>query len=100
MTIHLPRSFRGPVSLHTKNGSIRLSAPIQTNSTQFSDLGGVQRSFLGPFDASEFTSGQGWDGDELVVEGANGGIRIVYDDEALLAQQTKQKSFFDRLFRA
>ncbi|KAF9525459.1 hypothetical protein CPB83DRAFT_897055 [Crepidotus variabilis] len=101
ITVHLPRTFRGPIRLKTVNGSMKVSEAIRTNWTQFSDMGGVRRSFLGHFDVSEFTPGQEWEGDDLSVEGVNGGIKLVYDDESYLNQQIpkpKSGNLFGRLF--
>jgi len=59
-------------------------------------MDGLQRSFLGEFNPSQWQIGAPWEGDELSIEAKNGSVKISFDDEPdvpLLSQ-----SFFSRIF--
>ncbi|KAJ7181975.1 hypothetical protein C8R46DRAFT_1186849 [Mycena filopes] len=81
VTIHVPRSFRGPVTLRTSNGSTRLSDAVAAALTTFTEAKGTRRCFIGDFsDWTDMDAGSGWAGDELEVEASNGAIRLLYED--------------------
>lgn len=93
VNIHLPRSFRGLLSIRTSNGSSKFSAEASGHLTTFSDVDGTRRCFIG--DYSDMTDS--WEGDEVVAEAKNGSVKIVYDDEE--QEKSERKSgFFGRLF--
>jgi len=68
---------------------------MQACLTPFSELDGVQRSFLGHFNPSQWDVGVPWEGDELSVESKNGSVKITFDDEG---QGARGQSFFSKLF--
>ena len=98
--IYLPRSFCGPLRILTSNGIIKFSSAVQTEVTPFSEVGGVQRSFLGHFNPLDFEHGVEWEGDELFAETRNGSVRIYFEDEATPASGSRKPKlgFFERLF--
>jgi len=96
--IYLPRSFQGPLSVQTHNGSLRFSEPVKQLLTPFSEMNGVQRSFLGHLDSSKWENGAEWVGDELAAESKNGNVKIYFDDEGDTPFRAKSQSFFGRIF--
>ncbi|KAJ7770014.1 hypothetical protein B0H16DRAFT_1517057 [Mycena metata] len=83
VTIHLPRTFCGPVTLRTNNGAVRFSDAVAAELTTFSEAQRTRRCFVGDFSGSGWTGeAAGWRGDEVEVETSNGGIRLQYVDGA------------------
>ncbi|KAJ6517465.1 hypothetical protein C8R47DRAFT_1087337 [Mycena vitilis] len=81
LTLHLPHSFRGPLTLRTRNGSVRIGGALAGATSTVSEAGGVRRCFVGEF-ADWAERPEGWTGDEVSLESANGSIRVQYDVEA------------------
>jgi hypothetical protein len=98
VTIHLPRSFYGPITATSKQGNVKLSKSLQMQQTSFSDVDGTLKCFIG--DASPFLrqEGKNWEGDQAVVECKNGNIRVQYDDEPDESPAAAIKGFFSSLF--
>lgn len=97
--VYVPRSFRGPITLTTRNGAIKLSSAVRTQVQVFSDIKGVQRGFLGPFDPAEWKDSDHWTGDEITAETMNGHVKVFFDDEATTGWgKPKSPNFFERLF--
>ncbi|KAF8879698.1 hypothetical protein BD779DRAFT_1676239 [Infundibulicybe gibba] len=120
ITLSLPRSFRGPVTCTTPNGSTRLSPAIRAalriateddgKSTMRAFLGSWEEaSKLGPTSASPeesstagdaksskaaATPDEPWAGDELQAESKNGNVKIQFDDEVI----ESRTGFLGRLF--
>ncbi|KAF8198482.1 hypothetical protein BJ912DRAFT_1039347 [Pholiota molesta] len=97
INLYLPRSFQGPASFKTSNGSVRLSSAMKASETQFSDVDRTQRSFIGHFDPSAWAH-EGWTGDELYVEAKNGNMNVYFDDE-VDAPKVKSPKFFERIYQ-
>jgi hypothetical protein len=101
ITLHLPRSFRGPITILTRNGSVRFSKPLSAQLTQLGEAQNTRRCFAGDFPvAGDFPDGEeaAWAGDELDVEASNGDVKLLYDDERKSASDAGGKgSFFGRL---
>jgi len=99
LTIHLPRSFRGPVIVRTRNGSVRFSDALSADLTTFNEVNQTRRCFVGDF--SDWTDQpEGWIGDEIEVESSNGSIKMQYDAEPSgwdVGSKGKGKGLFARL---
>jgi hypothetical protein len=93
----LPRSFKGPISATTHNGSVRLSPALRSQQTPFSDVEHTSRFFIGDITEYAPQEGKNWLGDELVIGSKNGGIRILYIDEVTVADFS-MRSLFSRIF--
>jgi hypothetical protein len=98
INLYLPRSFQGPASFKTCNGSVRLSSAMKASETQFSDVDRTQRSFIGHFDPSAWAHEGKWTGDELYVEAKNGNMNVYFDDE-VDAPKVKSPKFFERIYQ-
>ncbi|KAJ6503879.1 hypothetical protein C8R45DRAFT_1209439 [Mycena sanguinolenta] len=102
VTLHLPRSFRGPVTIRTSNGSVRFSDSIEEDLTTFSEVKKTRRCFIGEY--SDWTEQPGgWVGDELDLETSNGTVRLQYDVElspSNTVESSKGKGLFAKLFGA
>ncbi|KAJ6464329.1 hypothetical protein DFH09DRAFT_957823, partial [Mycena vulgaris] len=93
VTLYLPQSFLGPVTLRTCNGSIRTSDVLAAATTTFSEADHTRCCFVGDF--SEWTEDGAWAGDEVHVESSNGNVKLKYDTEV---PEEKGKGLFGRLF--
>ncbi|KAJ7895467.1 hypothetical protein B0H14DRAFT_2680552 [Mycena olivaceomarginata] len=116
ITLHIPRSFRGPLTIRTRNGSVRFSDALKAELTTFSEADKTRRCFVGDFADwptdtnstgvksdtlnSEGEEGSGWRGDEIELESSNGSIKIQYDVEPRDAGKEKSKGLFARLLGA
>jgi hypothetical protein len=100
--VYLPRSFVGPFTLTTRNGSLKRSDAVTATSTLFYEANGTQRGFIGDHAATDWGADpDGWLGDALVLESANGSCRIYYVDELDSPETSstgKGKGFFSKLF--
>ncbi|KAF7350169.1 hypothetical protein MVEN_01319400 [Mycena venus] len=100
VTIHVPRGFRGPVLLTTRNGSVRFSDTLSADLTTFNEVNHTRRYFIGDFsDWTETDQSEGWMGDELGIETSNGNIELQYAAEASsdTGSKGKGKGLFARL---
>lgn len=100
VNLYVPRSFRGPINVLVGNGSVRFSDAMKPLVTLFSDIDGMQKSFLGDFDADSIQSAGEWAGDTLSAEARNGSVRIFFDDEDLPTPVPKveAKGFIEKWF--
>jgi len=98
INVQIPRSFSGPIRIRTHHGSIQFSAAVHVHLTQFSEMDGVQRSFLGNFNPSQWEIGVPWEGDELLIETKNGSVKVFFDDEGDGPTTLRGQSFFSRFF--
>ena len=79
--LYLPRSFNGPLRIKLNNGRLRYSNAVDAMITNFSDVQGMRRSYLGPLDTSHMDRDAKWEGDELYAQSSNGNINIYFNDE-------------------
>ncbi|KAJ7751543.1 hypothetical protein DFH07DRAFT_960953 [Mycena maculata] len=110
INIRVPRTFRGPVTVRTKNGSMKFMGDLGAAVTTFNEVNGTHRAFIGDF--SDWTGGMvgdskgedAWTGDEITVETSNGGVRFQFDGadsqtEGGEGKEGKSKSgFFGKLW--
>ncbi|KAJ6571394.1 hypothetical protein B0H19DRAFT_988003 [Mycena capillaripes] len=80
ITLHIPRSFRGPLTICSRNGSIRFSDALSADLTTFNEVNRTRRCFVGDF-SDWADQPEGWMGDEVNVESLNGSVKIHYDAE-------------------
>ncbi|KAL0576452.1 hypothetical protein V5O48_005527 [Marasmius crinis-equi] len=78
--IGIPRSFRGSLTLSTRDGAVRLSEEVRGQVTVINDIDGVKRFYIGSL--NERDDGEENE-DEVVVDGRNGSIRVAYSDEVV-----------------
>ncbi|KAJ7489659.1 hypothetical protein B0H11DRAFT_1804739 [Mycena galericulata] len=118
ITLRLPRAFRGPLTVRTRNGAVRFVGALAGAVTEFGEEGGVRRCFVGefgdyaaalsrPLDAGSKEAKGGkewgknanaadaWPGDELTLESSNGGIKLLFDDEGSSDDDQSQNSSID-----
>ncbi|EIN08759.1 hypothetical protein PUNSTDRAFT_143487 [Punctularia strigosozonata HHB-11173 SS5] len=83
--IHVPRTFCGPVSAFTKNGSVSWSNTLEPHVTMFSEQSNKRQAFIGDLSASGWAElPETWVGDEIVAETWNGSIKFQFIDEPVL----------------
>ncbi|KAJ7078144.1 hypothetical protein B0H15DRAFT_933823 [Mycena belliarum] len=93
ITLHLPRTFRGPVTVCARNGSVKFSGALQTQVTTFAEGAKTRRCFIGVF--ADWAEGEAWAGDEVSIESEKGSVKLQYDDEP---DGAKKGSFLGRIF--
>jgi len=98
VSVYLPRSFHGFVSVELRNGSLRYSRDVQELLTPLSEVNRTQRAFIGHFDPSELENDTEWTGDELIVRANNGNVRVSFDDEVNPVASLSEGGFWARLF--
>ena len=85
ITVTIPRSFHGQMTLHTKNGHVNLSPMLSARAASLSVLDGTHTYFVGERPScGRWHTGEGDDGDEvdgLIASSKNGSIKVSYDDE-------------------
>ncbi|PPR05487.1 hypothetical protein CVT26_009054 [Gymnopilus dilepis] len=95
--LHIPSTFHGPVIVSHRHGFVRFSEAISRNLTTFGEVDSTRRCFLGDFSRwSE--AGDGWTGDELVVEVRHGNVKIHYDDDAVGSPVKTRPTLLNRIF--
>ncbi|KAF8957380.1 hypothetical protein BDZ97DRAFT_1754077 [Flammula alnicola] len=95
--LHIPSTFHGPVIVSHRHGSVRFSDGINRNLTTFGEVDSTRRCFLGDF--SRWTdAGDGWAGDELMVDVRHGNVKIHYDDDVVGSPVKTQPTFLNRIF--
>ena len=96
ITLYVPRSFQGLMSLSSKNGSIVFSEQFSQRVTTFSDMSSTRRCFVGDL-GSWVEQDSEWSGDEVVVCSHNGKVRVLYIDEVI--EKKEKKNFLSRVFK-
>lgn len=95
--LHIPSTFHGPVIVSHRHGFVRFSDAISRHLTTFGEVDSTRRCFLGDFSRwSE--AGNGWTGDELVVEVKHGNVKIHYDDDAVGSPVKTRPTLLNRIF--
>ncbi|KAF8129644.1 hypothetical protein K438DRAFT_1789054 [Mycena galopus ATCC 62051] len=80
ITLHLPRTFRGPVTVRNTSewAAIHISEPLTASMMPLSEVNGTWRYFVGTLDG--WTDEGEWAGDEMHLE-STGDVRLHYDVE-------------------
>ena len=85
ISVAIPRSFRGQLTLHTDNSRVHLSPLLSPRAASLSALNGTHTYFVGERPSSgKWHTGESEDGDEVdgvVASSKNGSIKVSYDDE-------------------
>ncbi|KAJ7206478.1 hypothetical protein GGX14DRAFT_367051 [Mycena pura] len=84
ITLHLPRTFRGPVTVRN-TGSIRISEHLRADMMPLSEANDTMRYFVGTLE--DWTDESKWAGDEVVLDNCGlGSVILQYDVEPKGAQ--------------
>ncbi|KAJ8509467.1 hypothetical protein ONZ45_g8363 [Pleurotus djamor] len=85
VSVYIPRSFHGPVSLESGNGTIRLSREVKRDLIVLSEEGGRQKGFIGDLGDYSYDGhtehGVGMNLDELSLRSGNGMISVYFAQE-------------------
>ncbi|KAF4616815.1 hypothetical protein D9613_008363 [Agrocybe pediades] len=95
--LHIPRTFHGPIIVSHRHGSVRFSDGINQYLTTFGEVDNTRRCFLGDFSRWS-DAGEGWTGDELVVDVRHGNVKIQYDDDAVGTPVKTRPTLLNRIF--
>jgi hypothetical protein len=102
VTITIPRSFRGQLTLHTDNGRVNLSSSLAPRAATLSSHDGTHTYFVGERPSCGiWHTGGSEDGEEVdgvIGSSKNGSVKVSYDDED--ASGTKGPGVFSSLFKA
>jgi len=94
VTVYIPRSFRGFLTIGSKNGSICFSDEVKEYLSTLSEVNSIRRCFLGDFEGWDGESE--WIGDEAEVTSNNGRVRVNYVDD-LSCTSSGKASFWSRM---
>jgi len=98
ITVYLPRSFQGPMTITSRNGSVNISSSLSDHATTFSEVNSTRRYFVGDFSGWSDSALERWNGDECVIEGRNGRIKVQYLDDVPAPKVEGKGSFLGKLF--
>ncbi|KAJ7751539.1 hypothetical protein DFH07DRAFT_922056 [Mycena maculata] len=82
ITLAIPRSFRGPVTVTTRFGSLKFAGDLAGAVTTLGEADGTHRCFVGELGDDWADAADGWAGDEIRVEATHRGVRLLYDTDA------------------
>jgi hypothetical protein len=102
VTLYLPRSFRGLLTITRRDGSVRVSESLAQQVTMLSDANHTRRCFVGDFSVwpqSEAEDGQKWHGDEVVVNVRDGRFKVQYENEEKKKNEGGFGGFFSRILK-
>jgi len=90
VTVHIPRSFQGLLTVSTRGG-VSFSSQLSEHVTTFSELNNTRKCFVG--DLSSWGEAVEWTGDEVTAETKHGRVKVQYVDEVKPGSSRKRKSF-------
>jgi hypothetical protein len=103
VTLSLPRSFVGPLTVRTHNGSYKPTPALDSAVTTFSEHDGLRKSFIGdPVGSGYLADPEAWQGGEVTMESKNGTLRIGWMDESHecpVSGSGSGKSFWTSVFK-
>lgn len=82
ITIRLPRTFKGLMTIYAKNGRVKYSDEVSEHMTVCTEDKHTQRRFVGDFSSFD-DDDEGWTGDELNVETHVGNVKVHFVDEVI-----------------
>lgn len=87
MTLSIPRSFHGPLTLASKNGSLNITKALQTRAMLIREEGGQAVYHVQPASDSEVSQDleQVPSESDAHIESKNGSVKIRFDDEDWVA---------------
>jgi hypothetical protein len=98
VTLYLPRSFCGFLTLTSKNTTVVFSEQFSQHVTTLSDVSGTHRCFVG--DLSNWVNrDEVWEGDELIASSHDGKVKLLYLDEVdAIAEKDRKGGLLNRVF--
>ena len=89
VTVGLPGTFEGLLTIHAKNGSVKFSDDITQRIGMQNEEQNIRRCFVG--DISSYNDGDaGWAGDRLEVNADNGRVKVYTIDGEPEASRSRQ----------
>jgi hypothetical protein len=98
VTLRLPRSFLGPITITIRHGSVKFSDEFDRHLTTFGEANHVRHCFVGDLSHWRADSGVDWGGDEITVEAKYGSVKIQYEDDAPGSVVRARPSLLNRVF--
>ncbi|KAL4068435.1 hypothetical protein V8B97DRAFT_821901 [Scleroderma yunnanense] len=96
VTVLLPRSFHGPITMMSGDGSCTLSSDMLKTSIHVGLANRTTRYFVGDYSSS--AQQVPWEGDEVKIETRDGKVRVRYIDEVVQPSTSSSWCIFSRLF--
>ena len=87
LAVDLPLSFTGPISWHSRRGTVNFSPAIKERLTQFGQREdtGFEHGFIGDWAGSGYRGVKvdevEWAGDEVILETESGSLWVYFVDE-------------------
>jgi len=97
VSVGVPRTFEGLLTIYAKNGAVKISDEITQRITMQNEEKATRRCFVG--DISSFNDSEGgWAGDKLDVNSHNGRVKVYFLEEVEL-EAPKKGGLFSRFLR-
>jgi len=95
ITVWLPRTFRGPMTINSKHGAVKFSDDILEHMGLCNEVDHIRRCFIG--DVSLFSDeGGGWKGDEVNIQTKHSKVKVRFVDE--VETPNGKPGFLSRMF--
>ncbi|TDL24526.1 hypothetical protein BD410DRAFT_766998 [Rickenella mellea] len=100
VTLALPRSFVGPLTVTTRDGKLLFEGSMANNVVTFSEVKHTHKCFVGDARAACFGQGD-WTGSIVEVDCHDGSVTVYYVDEIDEIQEKKKntRGFWERFLR-
>lgn len=92
ISLALPRSFQGPITIHSQQARVVFSPAMGALSATFSDYGELRKCFVGDFKALGFGHGT-WEGSVIDIHAPEGRVKLRFTDEP--EPQTPRRPWWD-----
>ena len=81
--VSLPRCFRGPITIRTRDDRIAFSHAVKERTTLISDISGIRVYFVGDRPRGKWNTGDSGEdlSDEIFVDGRYTSVRINWDGD-------------------
>ncbi|KIJ23211.1 hypothetical protein M422DRAFT_276259 [Sphaerobolus stellatus SS14] len=98
ITLRIPQTYIGSISIKMKNGSLKFDSELQTKLHTFSVVGEESRFFFGDYISAGYENDETWLMDHIRVE-ANGSVNIAFIEveDGGKGKEASEKGFFSRL---
>jgi len=93
VTVHIPRSFQGLLTVSTRDG-ISFSSQLSEHVTTFSEVNNIRKCFVG--DLSSWGEAGEWAGDKVTAETQNGRVKVQFTDE-VIPESARSRGFLGRV---
>lgn len=80
ISVGLPRTFQGPMTIYSKHGSVKFSDDVSERMSQCNEIDNTRRCFVGDLSLLNDDDG-GWKGDEVNIRNKHSNVKVRFVDE-------------------